>query len=136
METTLIRTNTDFSWRDDAVCAQVDPEVFFPEPGGRTAEAKAICATCEVQKQCLAYALAAGERYGVWGGLTHKELRALREGEPPRQKTSVSRLERDERDRQVITMTVAGNNPIQIADRLGISTRTVSRILKRASSAA
>ena len=68
-------------WRDRAVCAQTDPEAFFPEKGGSTREAKRICSGCEVRAECLEYALAADERFGVWGGLSERERRRLRRAE-------------------------------------------------------
>ena len=58
-----------------AACAEVDPELWFPEKGGSNREAKRICATCEVRLVCLEYALAHDERFGVWGGLTDMERR-------------------------------------------------------------
>jgi len=61
---------------DRALCAQTDPEAFFPERGGSTRQARIICRRCEVRQECLAYALAAGERYGVWGGLSERERHA------------------------------------------------------------
>lgn len=48
-------------WTASALCAQVDPEVWFPEKGEKNADAKRICARCEVREQCLAYAIAHGE---------------------------------------------------------------------------
>jgi len=58
---------------DRALCAQTDPEVFFPEKGGSARQARIICRRCEVRQECLAHALAAGERYGIWGGLSERE---------------------------------------------------------------
>ena len=66
------------SWQSDALCAQTDPEAFFPEKGGSTRDAKKICTTCEVKVQCLDYALANDERFGIWGGLSERERRRLR----------------------------------------------------------
>lgn len=66
------------AWQSDALCAQTDPEAFFPEKGGSTRDAKKICATCEVRAQCLEYALANDERFGIWGGLSERERRKLR----------------------------------------------------------
>ena len=66
------------SWQTDALCAQTDPEAFFPEKGGSTRDAKKICTTCEVKAQCLDYALANDERFGIWGGLSERERRRLR----------------------------------------------------------
>ena len=65
-------------WQDRALCAQTDPEAFFPEKGGSTRDAKKICTTCEVKSQCLDYALANDERFGIWGGLSERERRRLR----------------------------------------------------------
>lgn len=64
-------------WRDSALCAQVDTEMFFPEKGGSTREAKRICATCDVRAQCLQYALDGEERFGIWGGKSERERRRL-----------------------------------------------------------
>lgn len=64
-------------WQDDALCAQTDPEIFFPEKGGSTREAKKICLLCPVKDQCLEDALANEERFGIWGGLSERERRRL-----------------------------------------------------------
>ena len=70
----------DNQWQDRALCAQTDPEAFFPEKGGSTREAKRICLGCEVKDQCLDYALAHDERFGIWGGLSERERRRLKRG--------------------------------------------------------
>lgn len=64
-------------WMADALCAQTDPDVFFPELGGSTREAKAICAKCPVLARCRAFALEHGER-GVWGGTSDGDRTRLR----------------------------------------------------------
>jgi len=66
------------AWQADALCAQTDPESFFPEKGGSTRDAKKICTSCEVRSECLEYALANDERFGIWGGLSERERRKLR----------------------------------------------------------
>ncbi|QHC60819.1 WhiB family transcriptional regulator [Rathayibacter sp. VKM Ac-2760] len=66
------------SWQVDSLCAQTDPEAFFPEKGGSTRDAKKICTSCEVRSQCLEYALENDERFGIWGGLSERERRKLR----------------------------------------------------------
>src|SRR5262245_43285512 len=66
------------TWQEQALCAQTDPEAFFPEKGGSTREAKRICAGCEVRAECLEYALAQDERFGIWGGLSERERRKLK----------------------------------------------------------
>lgn len=67
-------------WQEQALCAQTDPEAFFPEKGGSTREAKKICQGCEVRDECLDYALAHDERFGIWGGLSERERRRLKRG--------------------------------------------------------
>ena len=71
---------TDDQWQERALCAQTDPEAFFPEKGGSTREAKRICLGCEVRDACLEYALAHDERFGIWGGLSERERRRLKRG--------------------------------------------------------
>ena len=67
------------AWQADALCAQTDPEAFFPEKGGSTREAKRVCASCEVRVECLEYALMHDERFGIWGGLSERERRKLKQ---------------------------------------------------------
>lgn len=66
------------SWQERALCAQTDPEAFFPEKGGSTREAKKVCVGCEVRAECLEYALENDERFGIWGGLSERERRKLK----------------------------------------------------------
>jgi len=65
-------------WQERALCAQTDPEAFFPEKGGSTREAKRVCQSCEVRRECLTYALENDERFGIWGGLSERERRRLK----------------------------------------------------------
>ncbi|GAA2984371.1 WhiB family redox-sensing transcriptional regulator [Microbacterium terrae] len=65
-------------WQTDALCAQTDPEAFFPEKGGSTRDAKRICTSCDVRGECLEYALQNDERFGIWGGLSERERRKLK----------------------------------------------------------
>ena len=74
----VVEDDNPLSWQTDALCAQTDPEAFFPEKGGSTRDAKRICTTCEVKAQCLDYALQNDERFGIWGGLSERERRRLR----------------------------------------------------------
>ena len=64
-------------WQSRALCAQTDPEAFFPERGGSTREAKKVCLSCEVRDECGEYAMMNDERHGVWGGLSERERRKL-----------------------------------------------------------
>jgi WhiB family redox-sensing transcriptional regulator len=68
----------DDDWQDRALCAQTDPEAFFPEKGGSTREAKMVCRGCEVRAECLAYALKRREQWGIWGGLSERERRQMK----------------------------------------------------------
>ena len=67
-------------WWRSAACQEADPELFFPVaphgPGaGEIARAKAVCAGCQVRRECLQYALATRQLHGVWGGTTEDERR-------------------------------------------------------------
>jgi len=66
------------SWTTHAACRGADPELFFPERGGRVTRAKRICGGCEVRAAYLAMALAGNERHGIWGGLGEEDRRRLR----------------------------------------------------------
>ena len=70
--------DVEVGWQERALCAQTDPEAFFPEKGGSTREAKKVCTGCEVRGECLDYALAHDERFGIWGGLSERERRKLK----------------------------------------------------------
>jgi WhiB family redox-sensing transcriptional regulator len=74
----LSEQDDELSWQERALCAQTDPEAFFPEKGGSTREAKKVCVSCEVRAECLEYALAHDERFGIWGGLSERERRRLK----------------------------------------------------------
>ena len=71
-------TLEEAGWQERALCAQTDPEAFFPEKGGSTREAKKVCLTCDVRDECLEYALMNDERFGIWGGLSERERRKLK----------------------------------------------------------
>jgi WhiB family redox-sensing transcriptional regulator len=76
--TDLFGLPEEAGWQERALCAQTDPEAFFPEKGGSTREAKRICTGCEVRSECLEYALAHDERFGIWGGMSERERRRLK----------------------------------------------------------
>jgi WhiB family transcriptional regulator, redox-sensing transcriptional regulator len=71
-------TAPDKSWQDFANCLGVDPDLFFPERGASTREAKEVCRGCVVREECLEYALANGEKFGIWGGMSERERRRIR----------------------------------------------------------
>lgn len=66
-------------WRDQALCAETDPELFFPEKGGDANPAKRVCRVCDVQAECLAYALTEGPVRGIWGGTTERTRQRIRQ---------------------------------------------------------
>jgi WhiB family redox-sensing transcriptional regulator len=74
----VLATTAVGPWAAEALCAQVDPEVFFPANDDPATEARRICARCPVRRPCLDYALAAGEEYGIWGGLNPQERKNLK----------------------------------------------------------
>lgn len=63
-------------WRDRALCLGMSPDLWFPETGPAP-RARRICAVCPVRAECLAFALATGAEFGIWGGLNVEERQAL-----------------------------------------------------------
>ncbi len=74
METTL---PPDQLWQNEAACRLLPLEVFIPPVEQEAEAAKAICSACTVREPCLEAAMAAGERFGIWGGLTTQERRSI-----------------------------------------------------------
>ncbi len=68
----------EVSWKLQANCAGVDPDLFFPERGASTKEAKSVCRACLVKAECLEYAIRHGEKFGIWGGMSERERRRIR----------------------------------------------------------
>lgn len=68
-----LATREPEDWRNRALCAQVGTGPFYPDPGESTREAKRICRGCDVRAECLAYALARNELWGIYGGLSRRE---------------------------------------------------------------
>lgn len=94
--------DADWRWQDEANCLGVDPDLFFPERGASTREAKEVCRGCVVRESCLDYALTNGEKFGIWGGLSERERRRLR-----RQLAQASRSTSDYPGGGTGSMTVA-----------------------------
>jgi WhiB family redox-sensing transcriptional regulator len=70
-------------WRSLSACLTEDPELFFPlslsGPGlAQLAAAKAVCAQCQVSTECLGFALNSGQEFGVWGGMSEEDRKAIR----------------------------------------------------------
>ena len=64
-------------WTKSALCAETDPEAFFPEKGESTSVARQVCNACPVREECLNDALARDEQFGVWGGHSVVERRKI-----------------------------------------------------------
>jgi len=106
-------------WMADGLCAQVDPDLWFPDKGGSTEAARAVCRRCPVQAECLSYALAHDERFGVWGGTSERARH--------RMKRPAGQPREDARTREVRRLAATLTDP-QIAVRLDCSAQTVLRI--------
>ena len=74
----LLDAAPERTWQRQANCMGVDPDLFFPERGASTREAKEVCRGCVVRVECLEYALANSEKFGIWGGLSERERRRIR----------------------------------------------------------
>jgi WhiB family redox-sensing transcriptional regulator len=74
----LIISPEQTGWKRQANCMGVDPDLFFPERGSSTREAKEVCRGCVVREDCLEFALANGEKFGIWGGMSERERRKVR----------------------------------------------------------
>ena len=82
-------------WRDGAACRDTDPDLFFPVgttgPAIEQIEtAKAVCRACDVQKDCLDYALTTNQDSGIWGGTSEEERRTVRRQWVARQRKAAS----------------------------------------------
>lgn len=88
--TTVGRAAANMSWRNDAKCRGLDPDMFYPRPNEKPLElaAKRVCAQCDVREECLAYATVF-ESDGIWGGMTDAERRQAA-GRKPRRKSRSS----------------------------------------------
>jgi WhiB family redox-sensing transcriptional regulator len=73
-------TGNTAGWPTEAACLSADPDLFFPISTTGPAEkqiarAKRICAGCAVRRECLEFALAHDQMYGIWGGTTPDDRR-------------------------------------------------------------
>lgn len=76
-------TEMSLNWMDEALCAQVGTEIFFPERGGNPHAAVSVCRRCPVKQECLNHALdleasSPLQVTGIWGGTTTKQRDRLR----------------------------------------------------------
>ncbi len=90
MERITTKLLQPLEWQTYARCTEVDPEIFFPERGGSSKAARAVCRDCPVRMQCLEYALNNKEQFGIWGGTSERERRRLRKERAQRRLRAVS----------------------------------------------
>lgn len=65
-------------WVEEALCAETDPDAWFPEGRGSfNARVFATCMACPVREQCLEYALKNNEQHGIWGAKTLQQRRNI-----------------------------------------------------------
>lgn len=112
-------------------CVGADPDVFFPsgaltppEQAKQIGKAKTVCQNCDLRIECLEGALERNEPYGVWGGLTGNERRALKKLRgrtvPPPETSG------DETDERRIGLLNQGMTDRQIADAEGINSNSIT----------
>ena len=88
--TSLLSGLENRGWQSRANCMGVDPDLFFPERGASTSEAKEVCRGCVVRDDCLEYALDNGEKFGIWGGMSERERRRLRRARAVERRSAAS----------------------------------------------
>jgi WhiB family transcriptional regulator, redox-sensing transcriptional regulator len=91
LSSSVALANADYDWRNDALCRDTNPDLFFPI--GTTGhalvqieQAKAVCRQCAVQAECLEFALSTNQDSGIWGATSEEERRKLRRAWVARQK--------------------------------------------------
>jgi WhiB family redox-sensing transcriptional regulator len=115
-------------WREDALCRQVDPELWFPETGGDCGTtAKRLCASCPVQTECLEYGVTTFQRHGVWGGKSYSQLARIRAKRGMAHPSAAGRVPVDE----VYRLSDLGWQTKAIAVEVGVHVDSVRRVLKQ-----
>jgi WhiB family transcriptional regulator, redox-sensing transcriptional regulator len=109
-------------WRELAACRGAGLDLLFPERGESAEPARQVCAACPVRQPCLDYAISNRITYGIWGGLTERERRALRSG--------WVRAARRDRDRAILAAEAAGYTAAAIGRSFGLSRTSVTRIVR------
>lgn len=94
LASSLALGTADYTWRDEAICRETDPDLFFPI--GTTGQAllqidraKQVCDECTVQVSCLEFALETNQDSGIWGGTSEEERRDIRRRIAARNRISV-----------------------------------------------
>lgn len=144
----VLQRAVDTSWHADGACTKADPELFFnpyDERGAdrvrRDALAVAICQTCPVMATCREQNM--HEQFGVWGGLTEEDRKAIRKGNAvpqshlqvvpvvnPRLATKGQGLDPGPVRAHLARLVEAGVTPTTVAKFAGISSDAVRGILR------
>ena len=119
-------SSNDPYWRAAAACADSDPELFFPGTGEVPRDAIRICGECPVRRPCLTYALNSGSQYGVWGGATANQRRAMLAGKH----STMLAAKIDRRRQRAAALRTAGWEVERIAKHLGVGVATVGNDLR------
>ena len=77
--------HNDGPWREQAACKGLPVNMFYPERGEDSRDAKTVCDACPVLDDCLADAMRHHEHHGIWGGLSERERRYVNTGHLVRQ---------------------------------------------------
>jgi WhiB family transcriptional regulator, redox-sensing transcriptional regulator len=109
-------------WREEAACRGARIEVFYPGRGETAGPARRACAQCPVRQQCLEFAVTNRIVYGIWGGLTGPERRALQ--------SDWLHAARRDRDQAILAADAAGLTAEATARAFGLSRMTVTRIAR------
>jgi WhiB family transcriptional regulator, redox-sensing transcriptional regulator len=125
---------SDPYWRESAACAETDPHLWTDPEGreypkdrrARIRAAKAICSTCPVIQECLAWALDTDDRESILGGTTASERMTMRNG------PSVAERQRMQARARIVALSRLGRNSEQISADIGLSSRAVLRHLQAA----
>lgn len=138
-----ITQGTDPWWRERSACLSDDPELFFPEPSpngknsvaleNQVAQAKAVCASCPVALECLSAAVTMDERFGIFGGKTAQERRALTTvPDTPEVLTVNGRLSSQATVNEFMHLYRNGASAEEIAKRLGKTLVAIEICFRRA----
>lgn len=74
----ISNSEANLSWKRLGNCLGIDSDLFYPERGVSSANAKKVCEPCVVKMECLNYAIENGEKFGIWGGKSERERRIIR----------------------------------------------------------
>lgn len=85
--------STGQEWQELAACRTIPVELFFPMVEQEDLDAKAVCMHCTVRDPCLEFAIEAGEKFGVWGGLNPQERRSIVSKRRARARAAAAALE-------------------------------------------